>query len=556
MSDIQTEILTPEEFQKAYHHVQVADQKNLPTQMGIEANIMRFPLVSFKGDTRKVRVWKKEVIDSDGQVETFQELKFFAPGNMELANGLIDRKIQILSFHLWRKFGSQENGIFWFTLRGIAEFLHIAPNGKNLKKIKEAICRLRSTLIVSTNAITKKTDEGVTKKSSEGYLSFFSKLQFIFSSNSHDEDEHAKNLSFAQIDPFFINNFMRQYCGTIDLPLTLKLKQPASLGLYLMLCSHHVSENNEFLFSLKTLIDDIPLDPTKSKVVEYDRLLNQSFKELISHGVLEKASKKEKLKGTLKGERKIERIFYLLRISTVVKDLQLSLFPETPKYDDSFQIDPILSQMISLSGLDIETAKKIISSKEFEMDAFQDALEVTIHNSMHSKKDIKNPESYIKTLLQRGASLSENDKKKLQNTLLKSPEATSEQELFEESLRPIPNTPEELVEYLIHLGMWQNEAKNICKNQPVEKIRRQINGWLIKHENENLADNIKELASACKSEKGYESFNNTPYPQSEAKEAPYQIKGYHKSIWFRSLQEAKAFCAQNNVDPNNIYQEK
>jgi hypothetical protein len=555
MKNIPSEVLSIKDFNQKFAEFEAVTTEKLPSQMALEANVMIFPLVSFKGDDRRERIWKREIRDNKGQIETFQELKFFAPGNLKLANGIIDRKLQILAFHLWQKYGSQEDGMFWFTLRGLAEFLHLAPNGKNLKKIKEALCRLQMTSIVSTNAITKKTDSGeFVTKSAEGYLSFFSKLQFIFSSSTASDDpESSKNLSFAQIHTFFINNFMRQYCGKIDLNLTLKLKQPASLGLYLMLCSRQVNEKGEILLSLPNLIDDIPLDPSKTKVAEYDRILDQSFAELMKYGVIESCFKKEREKGTFIGEKKLDRIYFLVKISREVREIQLVLFPESPKYDDSFEFDPVLTQMIALSGLDKETAAKIMKSPEFEMSDLTQALEITAYNTIHGHKEIKNPEVYLKALARKKASLDPVQKKSLEKSLKKFDPRKPEQ-LPKKSTRPIPKTEEELTEYLINLGMWSNEAKNICRNQDIKKITLQINGWLIKHEGEDLKDHVKELASACKSPTGYETFNRTPIPESEfQEEGDFFILGYSEHVNFKRRIDAEEFCKKHSILFEKIY---
>lgn len=558
MKNIPSEVLSIEDFNSKFPEFEAILSEKLPSQMALEANIMIFPLVSFKGDERKERIWKREIKDNKGQVETFQELKFLAPGNLKLANGIIDRKLQILSFHLWQKYGSQENGMFWFTLRGLAEYLHLAPNGKNLKKIKEALGRLRMTSIVSTNAITKKADNGeLITKSSEGYINFFSQLQFIFTGSGGTNDpETSKNLSYAQIHKFFINNFMRQYCGKIDLSLTLKLKQPASLGLYLMLCSRQVNEQGEILLSLPHLIDDIPLDPNKSKVAEYDRILDQSITELMKYGVIESCSKKERQKGAFIGEKKLDRIYFLFKISREVREIQLSLFPDSPKYDDSFEFDPVLSQVISLTGLDKETATKIMSSPEFEMSDVTQAFEVTAYNAIHGNKEIKNPELYIKSLARKKASLDPVQKKSLEKSLKKI-DPRNPKQIPAKSYRPIPRVKEELIEYLINLGMWSNEAKNICRNQDIEKIALQINGWLIKHEGEDLKEHVKELASACKSPTGYESFNRTPIPESEFhEEGEFFIQGYSEHVKFKLRYDAEEFCKKNNIEFSKIYSSK
>lgn len=558
MKNIPSEVLSIKEFNQKFPEFEAILSEKLPSQMALEANIMIFPLVSFKGDGRKERIWKREIKDHNGQIEKFQELKFLAPGNQKLANGIIDRKLQILSFHLWQKYGSQENGIFWFTLRGLAEYLHLAPNGKNLKKIKEALGRLQMTSIVSTNAITTISDNGEPiTKSSEGYINFFSQLQFIFTSTGgSNATETSKNLSYAQIHKFFINNFMRQYCGKIDLSLTLKLKQPASLGLYLMLCSRPVNEQGEILLSLPHLIDDIPLDPNKKKVAEYDRILDQSIQELLKHRVIENCFKQERQKGAIIGEKKIDRIYFLFKISREVREIQLSLFPDTPKYDDSFEFDPGVSQMIALLGLDKETAMKIMKSPEFELSDVTSALEVTTYNSIHGNKAIKNTEVYLKALARKKASLDPVQKKSLEKSL-KNFDPRNPKQISEKSYRPIPREKDELAEYFINLGMWANEAKNICKNQEIEKILLQVNGWLIKHEGEDLKDHIKELASACKSPTGYETFNRTPIPESEFhEEGEFFIEGYSEHYKFRARYEAEEFCKKHNIAFTKIYIKK
>lgn len=558
MKNIPSEVLSIKDFNQKFAEFEAVISEKLPSQMALEANIMIFPLVSFKGDDRKERIWKREIKDNKGQVETFQELKFLAPGNQKLTNGIIDRKLQILSFHLWQKYGSQENGVFWFTLRGLAEFLHLAPNGKNLRKIKEALGRLRLTSIVSTNAITKKTENNeLVTKTAEGYLNFFSQLQFIFTSTGDSNDpETSKNLSYAQIHTFFINNFMRQYCGKIDLNLTLKLKQPASLGLYLMLCSRQVNETGEILLSLPHLIDDIPLDPSKTKVAEYDRILNQSITELMKHGVIESCSKKERQKGTFIGEKKLDRIYFLFKISREVREIQLSLFPDIPKYDDSHEFDPVLTQMIALSGLDKETATKIMNSPEFEMSDVTQALEITAYNKIHGNKEIKNPELYLKSLARKKASLDPTQKKTLEKSLQKV-DPRQPKQVPTKSTRPIPRLKEELIEYLVNLGMWSNEAKSICRNQDLDKILLQINGWLVKHEGESLMEHVKELASACKSPTGYETFNRTPIPESEVhEEGEYFIEGYSEHLKFKLRYDAEEFCNKHHISLTKIMSAK
>lgn len=555
MKNFPSEILSTKDFNRKFAEFEAVTSEKLPSQMALEANVMIFPLVSFKGDDRRERIWRREIKDNKGQIETFQELKFLAPGNLRLANGIVDRKLQILAFHLWQKYGSQENGTFWFTLRGLAEFLHLAPNGKNLKIIKEALGRLQMTNIVSTNAIKRKTEDGeFVTKTAEGYITFFSNLQFIFSSSSSGEDqESSKNLSFAQIHKFFINNFMRQYCGKIDLNLTLKLKHPASLGLYLLLCSRQVNESGEILLSLPNLIDDIPLDPQKTKVAEYDRILDQSIQELLKYHVIESCSKKERQKSALIGEKKLDRIYFLFKISREVREIQLSLFPDTPKYDDSFEFDPVLTQMIALSGLDKETATKIMNSPEFEMTDVTQAIEITAYNKIHGNKDIKNPEVYVKSLARKKASLDSVQKQSLEKSLKKY-DTKKPLEIPAKTLRPIPRGKEELIEYLINLGMWGNEAKNICRNQDVEKIILQINGWLIKHSGDDLKEHVKELASACKSPTGYESFNRTPIPELEFQEEGfYFIEGFSEHINFKQKIDAEDYCRKHNVPPGKIY---
>ncbi|PCJ59736.1 MAG: hypothetical protein COA79_10040 [Planctomycetota bacterium] len=554
MKNIPTELLSDSEFKKRFENFDVQTSDQIPTQMSLEANIIQFPLVSFKGDSRKERIWKREICDENGNIETTQELKFLAPGDMKLANGIIDRKLQILSFHLWQKYGSQESGTFWFTLRGLAEFLQIAPNGKNLKRIKEAMGRLQMTSIISTNAMTKKTDSGeLVTKSAEGYLNFFSNLQFISTNTGQTNDiENSKNLSFAQIHKFFINNFMREYSGKIDLNLTLKLKQPASIGLYFLLCSQSVNEDSEIFVSLNSLIENIPLDPNKNKVADYDRILGSTFSELIKYGVIENIEKKERKKSAIKRERKIDRVYYLIKISKEVREIQLSMFPETPAYDESFEIDPLLSQMISLSGLNEETAKKIMNSKEFNLSSFEDAIDVMVYNQVVLKKDISLHENYLNKLVDKKATLKKDQKvwlsKNLEN---KESKNTVLQKSI--SLRPIPSEKDDLIIYLTGLGMWDNKAKNICNNQPIDKIVLQINGWLIKHKDDDLKSNIRELVSACESEEGYETFNSTAVPDFSGNEL-WQIKGYNKQLVFKQHKEAEKFCEDNNISPLKIYQ--
>ena len=349
---------------------------------------------------------------------------------------------------------------------------------------------------------------------------------------------------------------MRQYCGKIDLNLTLKLKQPASLGLYLMLCSRQVNETGEILLSLPNLIDDIPLDPNKTKVAEYDRILDQSISELMKYGVIEKCSKKERQKGTFIGEKKLDRIYFLFKISSEVREIQLSLFPETPKYDESFEFDPVLTQMIALSGLDKETASKIMNSPEFEMSDLTQALEVTAYNTIHGHKAIKNPEVYLKALARKKASLDPIQKKSLEKSLTKY-DVRKPDQIPKKSLRPIPRTKDDLIEYLINLGMWSNEAKNICQHQEVDKIVLQINGWLIKHDGEELKNHVKELASACKSIAGYETFNRTAIPESEFQaEGNFLIEGYSEHVTFKLRMDAEEFCKKHHIDLSKIYLHK
>ena len=248
--------------------------------------------------------------------------------------------------------------------------------------------------------------------------------------------------------------------------------------------------------------------------------------------------------------------YFLFKISREVREIQLSLFPDTPKYDDSHEFDPVLTQMIALSGLDKETATKIMNSPEFEMSDVTQALEITAYNTIHGHKEIKNPELYLKSLARKKASLDPAQKKALEKSLKKVDPSKPEQ-VPVKSLRPIPRIKEELIEYLVTLGMWSNEAKNICRNQEVDKIVLQINGWLIKHEGEDLKEHIKELASACKSPAGYESFNRTPIPESEFhEEGDFLIEGYSEHVKFKLRYDAEEFCKKHHIDLSKIYLHK
>ena len=83
MKNIPSEVLSIKDFNQKFAEFEAVISEKLPSQMALEANIMIFPLVSFKGDDRKERIWKREIKDNKGQIETFQELKFLAPVNQK-----------------------------------------------------------------------------------------------------------------------------------------------------------------------------------------------------------------------------------------------------------------------------------------------------------------------------------------------------------------------------------------------------------------------------------------------------------------------------------------
>ena len=87
MKNFPAEILSTKDFNLKFAEFEAVTREKLPSQMALEANVMIFPLVSFKGDDRRERIWRREIKDNKGQIETFQELKFLAPGNLRLANG-------------------------------------------------------------------------------------------------------------------------------------------------------------------------------------------------------------------------------------------------------------------------------------------------------------------------------------------------------------------------------------------------------------------------------------------------------------------------------------
>lgn len=249
--------------------------------------IALFPFISFSGDTRLVRTWKRTAINPlDGSLIE-QKLDFIADSaTKKTAQGKAAWLALLGVKFLWERKGRPEDGKVSFSMHELCRLFDIPYNGRRAKEFYDAFIALNRMIIESTNALTlidpaTGKRKPVEKLVNSNFFNFFGRI------STPDAKGNVIERFWVQINPIYVLSLYTQDSSRVNLAMIANLSSSRSISLYILLCSLYQTHRNEIVdYDLEKLADDLPLNPARNALSKVKEDLEPILKELIRNDLL------------------------------------------------------------------------------------------------------------------------------------------------------------------------------------------------------------------------------------------------------------------------------
>jgi hypothetical protein len=245
-----------------------------------------FPFISFSGDKRDIRVWKRTAINPiDGSLIE-QSLEFIADSlTKKTAQGKAAWLALLGVKYLWERKGKPEDGKVSFSMHELCRLFNLPYNGRRAKEFYDAFIALNRMTIVSTNALTL-IDSSTGKRNpvektvNSTFISLFGR---IATGNKGNLVERF----YVQINDIYVHCLNTQDSSRVNLAMIANLSSSRSISLYVLLCSMYQSYRNEIIdYNLEELAQDLPLNPARNALSKVKEDLEPILKELVRNELL------------------------------------------------------------------------------------------------------------------------------------------------------------------------------------------------------------------------------------------------------------------------------
>lgn len=250
-----------------------------------------FPFISFSGDTRDVRVWKRTAISPIDGSFIEQKLEFIADSSTKrTAQGKAAWLALLGVKYLWERKGRPTDGKVSFSMHELCRLFDIPYNGRRAKEFYDAFLALNRMSIQSTNAVTLVDPvtgkrKPVEKMVNSTFISFFGKIK----TTDHKGNENER--FWVQINSIYVHCLNTQDSSRVNLAMIANLSSSRSISLYILLCSLYQSHRNEIIdYNLEKLAEDLPLNPSRNALSKVKEDLEPILKELIRNDLLKSYS--------------------------------------------------------------------------------------------------------------------------------------------------------------------------------------------------------------------------------------------------------------------------
>ncbi len=245
-----------------------------------------FPFISFSGDKREVRVWKRTSINPLDGSFIEQKLEFIADaGTKRTAQGKAAWLALLGVKYLWERRGRPGDGKVSFSMHELCRLFDLPYNGRRAKEFYDAFIALNRMTIASTNALTLiEPNSGkrnpVEKTVNSTFISLFGRISTGVKGNLVER-------FYVQINPIYVHCLNTQDSSRVNLKMIANLKSSRSISLYVLLCSIYQSHKQEIIdYNLEELVEDLPLNPARNAFSKVKEDLEPLLKELTRNDLL------------------------------------------------------------------------------------------------------------------------------------------------------------------------------------------------------------------------------------------------------------------------------
>lgn len=257
-----------------------------PQYFDVSNAIALFPFISFKGDKRPVRIWKRTAINPVDGSFMEQKLEFIADASSKkTAQGKAAWLALLGIKYLWERRNRPQDGKVSFSMHELCRLFDIPYNGRRAKEFYEAFIALSRMTIESTNALTlidPRTGKRnpVEKTVNSTFISSFGKIKT-------GELGREVERFFVQINPIYVQSLNTQDSSRVNLTMIANLTSSRSISLYVLLCSMYQNYRSDIIdYNLKNIAEDLPLNPNRSALSKVKEDLEPIMKELIRNELL------------------------------------------------------------------------------------------------------------------------------------------------------------------------------------------------------------------------------------------------------------------------------